>query len=164
MEGNGALYNVALPHPPTPVLHKHRGLLPAPIRTLQRQQGRGQRSGQREAEGGQWPLKHMWSSRETSVLKHVQKRGLMSLTSICTVSRPSPASRASMVNSTGKLAGTPEAFSPGPLARTLLASWAGNTLILNGLKRGKQSHILISQISFEDFVHSLFSSLILRLY
>lgn len=39
-----------------------------------------------------------------------------------------------MVNSTGRLAATPEALSPGPLARTLLASWAGKVLILKGLK------------------------------
>lgn len=57
------------------------------------------------------------------------------LTRIWTVSSPSPASLASMVNSTGKLAGTPDAFRPGPLARTLLASWAGNVLILKGLTR-----------------------------
>lgn len=50
------------------------------------------------------------------------------------MSSPSPASLASMVNSTGRLAGTPDAFRPGPLARTLLASWAGRVLILKGLK------------------------------
>lgn len=50
------------------------------------------------------------------------------------MSKPSPASRASMVNSTGRLAGMPEALRPGPLARTLLASWAGSTLILKGLE------------------------------
>lgn len=49
------------------------------------------------------------------------------------MSSPSPASRASMVNSTGRLAGMPLVLSPGPLARTLLASWAGSTLILKGL-------------------------------
>lgn len=59
------------------------------------------------------------------------------LTNICTVSSPSPASRASMVNSTGRLAGMPEALRPGPLARTLLASWAGSTLILKGLEGKK---------------------------
>lgn len=53
------------------------------------------------------------------------------------MSRPSPASRASMVNSTGRLAGMPEALRPGPLARTLLASWAGSTLILKGLEGQK---------------------------
>lgn len=53
------------------------------------------------------------------------------------MSKPSPASRASMVNSTGRLAGIPEALRPGPLARTLLASWAGSTLILKGLERQK---------------------------
>lgn len=47
------------------------------------------------------------------------------LTRICTVSSPSPASRASMVNSTGRLAGTPLVSRPGPLARTLLASCPG---------------------------------------
>lgn len=57
------------------------------------------------------------------------------LTRIWTVSKPSPASRASMVNSTGRLAGMPEALRPGPLARTLLASWAGSTLILKGLEK-----------------------------
>lgn len=46
-------------------------------------------------------------------------------TKICTVSSPSPASRASIVNSTGRLAGTPLMSRPGPLARTLLASWPG---------------------------------------
>lgn len=51
------------------------------------------------------------------------------------MSRPSPASRASIVNSTGRLAGIPDALRPGPLARTLLASWAGSTLILKGLER-----------------------------
>ena len=50
----------------------------------------------------------------------MKRRGV--LTRIWTVSRPSPASRASMVNSTGRLAGTPEELRPGPLARTLLAS------------------------------------------
>lgn len=53
------------------------------------------------------------------------------------MSKPSPASRASMVNSTGRLAGMPEALRPGPLARTLLASWAGSTLILKGLEGQK---------------------------
>lgn len=42
-----------------------------------------------------------------------------------------------MVNSTGRLAGMPEALRPGPLARTLLASWAGSTLILKGLEKQK---------------------------
>lgn len=37
-EGDGFLYYMCLPHPPAPVLHKHRGLAPAPIRTLQQQQ------------------------------------------------------------------------------------------------------------------------------
>lgn len=60
------------------------------------------------------------------------------LTRIWTVSKPSPASRASMVNSTGRLAGMPEALRPGPLARTLLASWAGSTLILKGLEGRKR--------------------------
>lgn len=50
---------------------------------------------------------------------------------------PSPASRASIVNSTGRLAGMPEALRPGPLALTLLASWAGSTLILKGLEEQK---------------------------
>ena len=36
-----------------------------------------------------------------------------------------------------RLAGIPEALRPGPLARTLLASWAGSTLILKGLERQK---------------------------
>lgn len=61
-------------------------------------------------------------------------RHAVGLTRICTVSSPSPALRASMVNSTGRLAGMPLALSPGPLARTLLASWAGSTLILKGLR------------------------------
>lgn len=56
------------------------------------------------------------------------------LTRICTVSSPSPASRASMVNSTGRLAGIPPALSPGPLARTLLASWEGSAVTLKGLR------------------------------
>lgn len=43
-----------------------------------------------------------------------------------------------MVNSTGRLAGMPEALRPGPLARTLLASWAGSTLILKGLEKQKE--------------------------
>ncbi len=43
------------------------------------------------------------------------------LTVMSTLSWPWPASLASMLNSTGKLAGTP-LVSPGPLARTLLAS------------------------------------------
>lgn len=34
IEGNGALYNMAVPHPPSPVLHIHRDLAPAPIRIL----------------------------------------------------------------------------------------------------------------------------------
>lgn len=42
-------------------------------------------------------------------------------TVITTLRWPWPASLASMLNSTGKLAGTP-LVSPGPLARTLLAS------------------------------------------
>lgn len=37
-EGDGFLYNMSLPNPPAPVLHKHRGLPPAPIRTLQQEQ------------------------------------------------------------------------------------------------------------------------------
>lgn len=52
---------------------------------------------------------------------------------IWTASRPSPASFASMVNSTGRLAGTPVVLSPGPLAFTLLASCVGSTLTLKGL-------------------------------
>lgn len=55
------------------------------------------------------------------------------LTVIWTASRPSPASLASMVNSTGRLAGTPVVLSPGPLALTLLASCVGSTLTLKGL-------------------------------
>lgn len=51
-------------------------------------------------------------------------------TVICTASSPSPASLASMVNSTGREAGTPVVFRPGPLARTLLASWVGSTFTL----------------------------------
>lgn len=43
------------------------------------------------------------------------------LTVMSTLSWPWPASLASILNSTGKLAGTP-LVSPGPLARTLLAS------------------------------------------
>jgi hypothetical protein len=43
-----------------------------------------------------------------------------------------------MVNSTGRLAGMPEALRPGPLARTLLASWDGSTLILKGLEKQKE--------------------------
>lgn len=64
-------------------------------------------------------------------------RTRLSPTRIWTVSSPSPASLASMVNSTGRLAATPEALRPGPLARTLLASWAGKVLILKGLKGGR---------------------------
>lgn len=52
---------------------------------------------------------------------------------IWTASRPSPASFASIVNSTGRLAGTPVVLSPGPLAFTLLASCVGSTLTLKGL-------------------------------
>lgn len=52
---------------------------------------------------------------------------------ICTASSPSPASLASMVNSTGSEAGTPVVLRPGPLARTLLASWVGSTFTLYGL-------------------------------
>lgn len=37
-EGDGSLCYVTLPHPPAPVLHKHRGLAAAPVRTLQQQQ------------------------------------------------------------------------------------------------------------------------------
>lgn len=58
------------------------------------------------------------------------------LTVIWTASRPSPASLASMVNSTGRLAGTPVVLSPGPLAFTLLASCVGSTLTLKGLLVG----------------------------
>lgn len=76
MEGDGALYNVVLPHPPTPVLHIHRGLLPAPIRTLQRQQGRGQRSGQREAEGRTLAVKAHVIIKGNLCLKTCQIRGL----------------------------------------------------------------------------------------
>lgn len=36
-EGGGSLYYMCLPHPPAPVLHKHRGLTPAPVWTLQQQ-------------------------------------------------------------------------------------------------------------------------------
>lgn len=43
------------------------------------------------------------------------------LTVMSTLSWPCPASFVSMLNSTGKLAGTP-LVRPGPLARTLLAS------------------------------------------
>lgn len=64
------------------------------------------------------------------------------LTRIWTVRSPSPASRASMVNSTGRLAGMPEALRPGPLARTLLASWAGSTLILKGLEKQKERTVV----------------------
>lgn len=35
IEGDGALYNMAVPHPPSPVLHIHRDLTPAPVRILQ---------------------------------------------------------------------------------------------------------------------------------
>lgn len=35
IEGDGALYNMAVPHPPSPVLHIHRDLAPAPVRILQ---------------------------------------------------------------------------------------------------------------------------------
>lgn len=58
------------------------------------------------------------------------------LTVICTASSPSPASLASMVNSTGREAGTPVVLRPGPLARTLLASWVGSTFTLYGLTQG----------------------------
>lgn len=64
---------------------------------------------------------------------HSPTSPLQTLTRICTVSSPSPASRASMVNSTGRLAGIPPALSPGPLARTLLASWVGSAVTLKGL-------------------------------
>lgn len=37
-EGDAFLFYTCLPHPPAPVPHKHRGLAPATIRTLQRQQ------------------------------------------------------------------------------------------------------------------------------
>lgn len=30
-KGDGSLCNVTLPHPPAPVLHKHRGLVAAPV-------------------------------------------------------------------------------------------------------------------------------------
>lgn len=69
------------------------------------------------------------------------------LTRICTVSSPSPASRASMVNSTGRLAGIPPALSPGPLARTLLASWVGSAVTLKGLgEAGSQEGAGISRL------------------
>lgn len=69
------------------------------------------------------------------------------LTRICTVSSPSPASRASMVNSTGRLAGIPPALSPGPLARTLLASWVGSAVTLKGLgDKGSQEGAGISRL------------------
>lgn len=55
---------------------------------------------------------------------------VQTLTVICTASRPSPASLASMVNSTGREAGTPVVLRPGPLTRTLLASWVGRTFTL----------------------------------
>lgn len=71
--------------------------------------------------------------------RHGSNRSLLR-TKIWTVSSPSPASLASMVNSTGRLAVIPEAFSPGPLARTLLASWAGKVLILKGLKGDGLKH------------------------
>lgn len=35
IEGDGALYNMAVPHPLSPVLHIHRDLVLAPIRILQ---------------------------------------------------------------------------------------------------------------------------------
>lgn len=64
------------------------------------------------------------------------------------MSRPSPASRASMVNSTGRLAGIPPALSPGPLARTLLASWVGSAVTLKGLgEAGSQEGAEISRLS-----------------
>lgn len=78
-----------------------------------------------------------------------------SLTKIWTVSSPSPASLASIVNSTGRLAGTPEAFSPGPLARTLLASCAGKVLILKGLK----GHFERSRLQQETLLDLLMSEL-----
>lgn len=62
------------------------------------------------------------------------------LTVIWTDSCPSPASLASMVNSTGKLAGTP-VVRPGPLATTLLASWVGSTRSLNGLNEEVHNNI-----------------------
>lgn len=71
------------------------------------------------------------------------------LTRIWTVRSPSPASRASMVNSTGRLAGMPEALRPGPLARTLLASWAGSTLILKGLEKQKE-WIVVRELGLEN--------------
>ena len=46
-----------------------------------------------------------------------------------------------MVNSTGMLADTPLVSSPGPLARTLLASWPGMDFTLKGLvaqRRGNE--------------------------
>lgn len=43
-EGDGFLYYVSLPHSPAPVLHKHRGLSPASIRTLQQQRVARQQS------------------------------------------------------------------------------------------------------------------------
>lgn len=55
---------------------------------------------------------------------------MWALTVICTANSPSPASLASMVNSTGREAGTPVVLRPGPLARTLLASWVGSTFTL----------------------------------
>lgn len=46
-----------------------------------------------------------------------------------------------MVNSTGRLAGTPVVLSPGPLAFTLLASCVGSTLTLKGLwDQGVMNH------------------------
>lgn len=65
-----------------------------------------------------------------------------------------------MVNSTGRLAGTPDAFRPGPLARTLLASWAGKVLILKGLKEKVWGVDLFSgKLSFHEgiYVDFLFS-------
>lgn len=51
-----------------------------------------------------------------------------------------------MVNSTGRLAGIPPALSPGPLARTLLASWVGSAVTLKGLgEAGSQEGAGISR-------------------
>lgn len=80
-------------------------------------------------------ISHWYSNFNPFLQNHKRKTRLnMSvLTVICTDSWPSPASLASMVNSTGKLAERP-VVRPGPLARTLLASWVGWTRSLNGLK------------------------------
>lgn len=39
-EGDGSLCYVTLPHPPAPVLHKHRGLVAAPVWTLHNSKAR----------------------------------------------------------------------------------------------------------------------------